>query len=233
MTKQLNMLLELQGIKAKTAPWAPFILAFGMRRVSAAPVDKIPLVVHNGIMLKITKEAFFEKGMPFLLTVLAILADKLSKAFIVRNYPISDGANYVFIKDVFNNGFLELIHVRNNVIAFSLGSGLPDFIRPVLFIAVPLLVLLLLTVYYFKSDEWTRVQRWAITGIIGGGLGNISDRIVPPGGRSGVVDFISVKFYGIFGFERWPTFNVADSVVVVCVILWLVTLFLHPGAVKK
>ncbi len=38
--------------------------------------------------------------------------------------------------------------------------------------------------------------------------------------NEGVVDFISVKFYGIFGLERWPTFNISDSCVVVFVILF-------------
>ena len=31
----------------------------------------------------------------------------------------------------------------------------------------------------------------------------------------GVVDFIDVKFYGLFGLERWPTFNIADASVVI------------------
>ena len=38
-----------------------------------------------------------------------------------------------------------------------------------------------------------------------------------------VVDFISVKFYGLFGLERFPTWNVADSAVVVSVILLLLS----------
>ena len=53
-------------------------------------------------------------------------------------------------------------------------------------------------------------------------MGNIIDRIFRP---EGVVDFISAKFYGILGFERWPTFNAADSSVVVCGIILVVTLF--------
>jgi signal peptidase II len=64
----------------------------------------------------------------------------------------------------------------------------------------------------------TSLQRWAITGIIGGGAGNLIDRIFRP---DGVVDYISVKFYGLFGFDRWPTFNIADASVVVCVFLFL------------
>ena len=50
-------------------------------------------------------------------------------------------------------------------------------------------------------------------GIVGGGLGNLIDRFFR---AEGVVDFIDIKFFGLFGLDRWPTFNVADSAVVVC-----------------
>ena len=68
----------------------------------------------------------------------------------------------------------------------------------------------------FKNKDFNQVQNWAIMGIVGGGLGNIIDRIFR---SKGVVDFIDVKFYGLFGLQRWPTFNVADAVVVVCGIM--------------
>jgi len=95
---------------------------------------------------------------------------------------------------------------------------------------LPLLVLCLLVWYYLSSDDFTRLQRWAVAGILGGGIGNILDRIFRP---DGVVDFISVKFYGIFGFERWPTFNVADSSVVVCCILLFVTIIFSPKNARE
>ena len=132
--------------------------------------------------------------------------------------------------DVFNNDFLILYHVRNPAIAFSIGYGLPQPYRFILFVIVPIVVLLVLTWYYFRTTEFTRLQRWAIAGIIGGGIGNIIDRIFRP---DGVVDFISVKFYGIFGMERWPTFNVADSSVVVCCFILLFSMLIpqkqNPG----
>jgi signal peptidase II len=84
--------------------------------------------------------------------------------------------------------------------------------------------------YYFKSDEFTQLQRWAAAGIIGGGLGNIIDRIFRP---DGVVDFVSVRLYGLFGFERWPTFNVADSSVVVCCIILLISILITPQKPKE
>jgi signal peptidase II len=83
--------------------------------------------------------------------------------------------------------------------------------------------------YYLSSNDFTRLQRWATAGILGGGIGNIIDRIFRP---DGVVDFISVKFYGLFGFERWPTFNVADSSVVVCCLLLFATIIIGPGKSK-
>ena len=161
------------------------------------------------------------RTLPLLLTAFIILADQAVKFFIVKNWP-REGT---FIKDVFNNDLLYIYHVRNKAIAFSLGNNIPDGFKPLLFIVVPLLVLGFLLWYYLKSDEFTRLQRWAAAGIIGGGIGNIIDRIFRP---DGVVDFISVKFYGIFGFERWPTFNVADSSVVVCCILLFITILINP-----
>jgi signal peptidase II len=165
-----------------------------------------------------------ELAMPLSLTGIIILVDQCTKAFIAAKWPVSPEA----IKDVFNNDFLWIIHVRNKVIAFSLGQNVPDAVRPVLFIVLPLLVLGILTWYYLTSNDFTRLQRWAVAGILGGGIGNIIDRIFR---SDGVVDFISVKFYGLFGFERWPTFNLADSSVVVCCILLLVSIIV--GSVKN
>jgi signal peptidase II len=157
-----------------------------------------------------------EKFLPLLLTGIIIIVDQCSKTFIAGKWPIGS-----MIKDVFNNDFLQIIHVRNKVIAFSMGQNLPDPVKPALFIALPLLVLAVLLWYYFKSNEFTKTQRWAIAGIIGGGIGNLIDRIIRP---EGVVDFISVKFYGFLGFDRWPTFNLADSSVVVCCLLLFATI---------
>jgi signal peptidase II len=160
-----------------------------------------------------------KKLLPLSLTAFALITDQLSKAFIVKNWP----EDYTFIADVFNNDLLWFFHVRNTAIAFSIGENLPAWTKPILFVMLPAAVLVCLIVYYFRSDEFSIVQRWALAGILGGGLGNLADRIFRP---AGVIDFISVKFYGFMGFERWPTFNLADSFVVVFGILLLFTVFL-------
>jgi len=171
-----------------------------------------------------------ERGLPLILTGFVILLDQISKAFIVANWPIPRDQRGVFITDVFNNDLLQIIHVRNTAIAFSLGEGFPPEVKRILFVILPIIVLIVLVWYYLSSDEFTRLQRWAIAGILGGGIGNIADRIFRTYEydgllRGGVVDFISVRFFGLFGFERWPTFNVADTSVVISCILLLVTIF--------
>ena len=155
--------------------------------------------------------------LPFSLTFLIIILDQIVKAIITANWPKPG----TFIKDVFGNEFLILYHVRNKAIAFSIGDNIPESFRLVLFVLLPVAVLAFLVWYYLKATEFNQIQRWAIAGIIGGGTGNIIDRIVR---KDGVVDFISVKFYGLFGMQRWPTFNVADASVVICCIILLVTM---------
>jgi len=159
------------------------------------------------------------KTKPLILTGIVIIADQITKAFIASNWPI-DHRNPIV--DVFNNGFLQIFHVRNKALAFSLGENLPEPVKPVLFVVLPLIVLAVLVWYYFRSDEFTNLQRWAVAGILGGGIGNLIDRIVRR--DEGVVDFISVKMPEWFVWDRWPTFNVADSAVVVCCLLLFFTI---------
>jgi signal peptidase II len=167
-----------------------------------------------------------QKLLPFLLMLAILVVDQLTKAWIVSRWP-GDG---VFIADVFGNDFLWIIHVRNKAIAFSIGHGLPDGLRSLLFILLPLGVLGALIVYYLRTDEFSAFQRWAVCGILGGGFGNLIDRIFRP---DGVVDFISVNFYGLLGLSRWPTFNVADSSVVVCGALLFVSVFFASGVERE
>ncbi|MDR2842445.1 MAG: signal peptidase II [Spirochaetaceae bacterium] len=166
------------------------------------------------------KKYFFLRLIPFALTVFIIAFDQITKYFVTKAGPPNS-----VIKDVFGNDLLWIWHVRNPFIAFSLGSNVPEMLRPILFIVFPLIVLVFLGIFYWRSTDLTNLQRWTITGIIGGGAGNLIDRICRP---DGVVDFISVKFFGLFGCDRFPTFNVADASVVICVFLWLFTIIFAP-----
>lgn len=158
---------------------------------------------------------------PFILTLIIVLLDQLTKLLIVQNLePIYQGGRII---ELFGE-VVRIIHARNPGIAFSIGHTLPATVRKVLFVVVPIIAMAGIVLYAWKSDEFTRLQRWFVAGILGGGIGNIIDRIFRP---AGVVDFVDVKFYGLFGLERWPTFNVADSSVVVCGILLVLSMFIE------
>lgn len=165
-----------------------------------------------------------KKLLPFILTFAIILADQITK-FLVEFYIPLDYANgRLGIGSAFLGDFLRIIRVYNTGVAFSLGDSWPLAVRRLSFGLVPLVVMALVVVVYFRNKDFSMLQRWAICGILGGGFGNLIDRFFR---ARGVVDFIDVKFYGLFGMERWPTFNVADSAVVVCGILLVVSFLIQ------
>ena len=152
--------------------------------------------------------------LPLILAVVVIILDQITKVLVCRFIPVNTiGAQFL-------GDFLRIIHVRNPGVAFSFGARWSDSMRRLAFSVIPIIVLAIVFGVYFRNNDFTKLQRWAISGVVGGGFGNIIDRIFRP---DGVVDFIDVKFYGLFGLERWPTFNVADSAVVVCGILLVVS----------
>lgn len=154
------------------------------------------------------------KILPITLAVVVIVLDQITKMLVVRHIPIyTIGTNFF-------GDFIRIIHVANTGVAFSVGASWSETARRFLFSLIPLIVIGIVIAIYFRNNTWTKLQRWAIMGIVGGGLGNLIDRFFR---AEGVVDFIDVKFYGLFGLERWPTFNVADSAVVVCGLLLVIS----------
>lgn len=165
------------------------------------------------------------KAMPLLLTLAVLLSDQLSKAWIVAHIP-ENTIGYQFFGD-----FLAIVHVRNTAIAFSMGTNLPIAVKVVGFVFVPFLLLLGVSVLYFsRKVELTRLQYWILALFLGGGAGNLIDRIF----RSfRVVDFLSVKVYGFMGLQRWPTWNIADASLVVSAILLALTILRTPTKKKE
>jgi len=158
-----------------------------------------------------------ELFLPFILTAIVVLLDQLTKILIVRF--ANENGNILY--SVFGD-FFRIILVYNTGAAFSFGNNFAPILRFILLKLLPLLLIIGFLPIYFRMN-FTRVERWLIAAVIGGGVGNLIDRFFR---TEGVVDFIDIKFYGLFGLERWPTFNIADSVVVVSFsILILFTFF--------
>jgi len=151
---------------------------------------------------------------PLLLAFAIIVADQASKAIVMAYVTPGTIAFSAF------GDFFWIVRQQNLGMAFSLLDNLDGTTRAWILIALPMVLVAAVLAYYFKGRDLSSLQRWALAGIAGGGFGNIIDRILR---KDGVVDFLSFKFYGIFGYDRWPTFNIADSAVVVCTLLFLIS----------
>lgn len=154
--------------------------------------------------------------LPFIVSAVIILADQITKAIIVAQIPENTIGSRLL------NGFLWIVHTKNLGIAFSLGDTLSRALRIALFIIVPLAAIALAIAYCLRTDKLTPFQRYVIGAIVGGGLGNLVDRIFRP---EGVVDFISLSLYGFLGMDRFPTFNIADASISVGAVLLALSSF--------
>lgn len=176
--------------------------------------------MSDGVVDALTESR--RKWIPLLLIPAILILDQVSKALVVAALEPNR------IMPVLGD-FLRFWHRRNTAISFSMGWRLPLEVQRPLFLVLSLAVVVVVFIYYMKAKDLTRLQRWLLAAIMAGGLGNDIDRIF----RGSVVDFVDVKFYGILGMERWPTFNVADSSTVVAGILFVISAVIQEARSKK
>jgi len=117
-------------------------------------------------------------------------------------------------------GFFNLAYSRNRGGLFGYFSTLDDPWRALLLLLFPIVAIALIAVFLAKTDEPDRSTLFGLALILGGATGNLVDRVV----RGEVVDFLDVYtswqpleswFSRAFGTAHWPTFNIADSAIVV------------------
>lgn len=130
--------------------------------------------------------------------------DQASKIFIHTQFPRQTSKTII-------EGFFNIAYVTNSGGLFGLFHGGPDWIRIPLFLIVPLIVIALI-VFIFLREASDRLHILSFSLILGGAFGNYADRL-----RLGyVVDFIDWHV----GDWHWPTFNLADSFIVVGVAIF-------------
>jgi signal peptidase II len=115
-------------------------------------------------------------------------------------------------------------YVENPFAAFGLFGSVPDRFRYPLFIVVTIAAVVFVLAAYRKLEERQRWDQVALALILAGALGNFCDRLA----HGYVIDFIEWHWWNRPDL-RWPTFNVADSSLVVGVAM----LLLHPGARRE
>jgi signal peptidase II len=143
------------------------------------------------------------------ITVLSVfLADALTKTIAIRSLGFYKTFEYL-------GGFLRFDLTYNKGGVFGIMQGYQHF-----FLIVSIIVLAIMVFYYFYEKTMPQLFRIAMALIIGGAAGNIFDRLIS--GRPGVVDFISL---GVDGVYRWPTFNIADMVIIAGALLLVIVVY--------
>jgi len=157
--------------------------------------------------------------LPAWITMIVIIGlDQLTKSLIRSHlYP------YQSI-DIWGS-FLRFTHLQNTGAAFSL--SLPnDSYNRIFFIATSLLATVL--IIYLLHKAFHKIQVWGLGLVLGGALGNLIDRII----RGGVTDFLDFDIPDMFGMQRFPVFNVADSAIFIGMVLLIIDTILVSGKQK-
>ena len=113
-------------------------------------------------------------------------------------------------------GVVAITPSFNTGAAFSLLSG-----RPILLAAVSSALLLALCVYADRKLRLTRAAQTALCWLVGGGMGNLIDRIV----YAGVTDYIRLLLFD------FPVFNLADIAITGSIAVLLILLL--TGRLEK
>jgi signal peptidase II len=167
-----------------------------------------------------------------IVAAVSLIADVASKAWaeIVLSQRTMGDPSIVIIKD-----HLSFTLAYNKGGAWGLLQDASEVVRRPFFLAVSVLAILFIVSLYGKLQPGQRALKWGLPLVLGGALGNLSDRIT----RSSVIDFIDYRADWVAAMNRliaggsktwgvtdhWPTFNVADIAICIGVALMGVDMF--------
>ena len=134
-------------------------------------------------------------------SLLFFIIDIVSKTIIKTSFSLYESIQVI-------PNFFNLTYVMNEGAAFSILSG-----KQILLIILAIILLIFLG-YYINKEELNNYKVIYYSLLIGGIVGNLFDRII----YNSVIDFLDFK---IFGYD-YPIFNLADSFIVIGVILIII-----------
>ena len=137
----------------------------------------------------------------FLLPLLvSLVADQVTKRAVMSSFHYGETVQVI-------PGFFDLTYVWNPGGAFSFFATGPSELRMTFFIGTTSIAIGLLLIFYRRLEPGARLSAVALGTILGGAIGNLIDRIA----YGEVIDFLDFHIGGY----AWPTFNAADSCIVV------------------
>ena len=150
-----------------------------------------------------------------LLTVVAggvIILDQASK-YAVQHMMVL----YDYIEVI--PGFFGFTYIPNPGAAFGLFGNAAASVRSLFLIGISITALAVLFFMYARLTEKSILIHISIGMIIGGGVGNLIDRIR----LRWVIDFLDLHWQGY----HWPTFNIADFAITIGTIILMFNVLFH------
>lgn len=131
------------------------------------------------------------------LAALIIIADQLTKVWILGNYRLGDSTTIT--------SFFNIVRVHNTGAAFSFLANAAGWQRW-FFTAVGVVAAVVIVVM-LRSHAGQKLFSFALANILGGAIGNVIDRLL----HGYVVDFLDFHSAG----WHFPAFNIADSAITI------------------
>lgn len=167
-----------------------------------------------------------------IVAALALIADITTK---VWAEVVINQRGFEPIKIVGENISITLAYNQGG--AWGLFAGADEMIRKPFFLCVSAFAIFFIISLYSRLHPSQRALKWGLPLVLGGALGNLSDRIT----RSQVIDFIDYRGDWVMSLnsfvhkyfkswavtDHWPTFNVADIAICIGVGLMAVDMFTH------
>ncbi|WP_035361743.1 signal peptidase II [Dyadobacter alkalitolerans] len=131
----------------------------------------------------------------FLILISNFGCDQISKNVVRKNVGFYQTISVV--EDI-----VTITYVENTGAFLSIGAGLPHTMKVILLSVIPLIVLFFGVAYILLKRNLTLMSALALSFAIGGGIGNIYDRLI----HGSVTDFLHINL----GFFQTGIFNMAD-----------------------
>jgi signal peptidase II len=140
-------------------------------------------------------KGFLRAAIIILVIVMNISCDQVSKSIVRKNIDEHERI------ELFNN-YLILMKVENTGAFLSAGNTLPPFLKLILLLVLPLIALGAGLYFILRKQQFSPLFLLGISCVIGGGIGNLFDRIA----YGSVTDFLFIRA----GMFHTGVFNMAD-----------------------
>ena len=159
----------------------------------------------KNLLSKLRAQPLTQQG--YIIASVFFILDQLSKWAVLATIPS-------FSHKVQITPFMDFIHLRNSGVSYGMFSGYGAWGRWLLTLVA--LALIIICARWLSKAQSLR-HAYALGLIIGGGSGNLLDRLL----HGAVIDFISLHAFGFY----WYVFNIADICLTFGIILFFIAEF--------